>query len=158
MKTTDYSGLHVEKLQDVVNELQQLLADYQVFYTNLRGFHWHVKGKDFFVMHEQFEKLYDNAAEKIDEIAERILMLDGIPAHNFSTYLQTSKIKESGMVSCGEKGLEHVMETYKHFIQSERHILSLASKAGDEATVALLSDYIREQEKLLWMLVSYFSK
>jgi starvation-inducible DNA-binding protein len=34
----------------------------------------------------------------------------------------------------------------------------LASEAGDEATVAMMSDYIKEQEKQLWMLTAYSSK
>lgn len=134
-----------------------MLADYQVYYTNLRGFHWNVKGKDFFVLHSQFESMYNNAAEKIDEIAERILMLDGVPAHNFSEYLKASKVKESAYVTSGDQGLTHVMETISYFVESERAILKLASEAGDEATVAMMSDYIKEQEKLLWMLVAYKS-
>jgi len=157
MKTLDFTKLNAETAKNVVNSLQQLLADYQVYYTNLRGFHWNVKGKDFFVMHAQFENMYINAAEKVDEIAERILMLDGIPSHNFSEYLKTSKVKESGYVSNGDEGVKQVMETISYFAESERAILKLASEAGDEATVAMMSDYIKEQEKLLWMLVSYKS-
>lgn len=109
-------------------------------------------------MHSQFEELYNNAAEKADEIAERILMLNGVPAHNFSEYLKTSKVKESGYVTSGDEGLANILETYSYFIESERKILSMASEAGDEATVAMMSDYISEQEKMVWMLVAYSSK
>jgi starvation-inducible DNA-binding protein len=158
MKALDYNGLDANASKNVVNSLQQLLADFQVFYANLRGFHWHVKGKNFFVLHAQFENLYNNAAEKVDEIAERILMLDGVPAHNFSEYLKVSKVKESGYVTDGDTGLAHVLDTYKYFIASERNILKLADEAGDESTVAMMSDYIKEQEKMLWMLVAYNSK
>lgn len=157
MKTLDYSKLNAQSALATVDKLQQLLADFQVFYSNLRGFHWNVKGKDFFVMHAQFENLYNNAAEKIDEIAERILMLDGVPAHRFSEYLKTSQVKESAYLTSGEAGIKHIMETYSLFLQSEREILSTASEAGDEATVAMMSDYIREQEKMLWMLTAYLS-
>ena len=157
MKTLDFTKLNAETAKNVVNSLQQLLADYQVYYTNLRGFHWNVKGKDFFVMHAQFENMYNNAAEKIDEIAERILMLDGVPAHNYSEYLKIAKVIESGYISNGDEGVKQVMETISYFVESERAILKLASEAGDEATVAMMSDYIKEQEKLLWMLVAYKS-
>jgi len=157
MKTTQFTGLNSENLKEVVNGLQQLLADYQVFYTNLRGFHWNVKGKNFYVLHEQFEKMYDNTAEKIDEIAERLLMLDAVPAHNFSTYLQVSNVKETAYMTDGDACLNNIMETLKLFVASERNILNEASAAGDEVTVAQMSDYIKEQEKSLWMLSSYFS-
>lgn len=155
MKTLDYTKLSAEAVKPVVNALQQLLADYQIYYSNLRGFHWNVKGKDFFVLHKQYEEMYDNTAEKVDEIAERILMLDGVPVHNFSEYLKTSKVKEVGYVTSGSEGIQHVMETISYFIASERNILKLASEAGDETTVALMSDYISEQEKLIWMLTAY---
>ena len=158
MKTLDFTKLNAESVKNVVSALQQLLADYQVYYSNLRGFHWNVKGKDFYVMHAQFENMYNNAAEKVDEIAERILMLDGIPAHNFSEYLKTAKVKESGYVTSGDEGVKHVMETTSYFLESEHNSLKLASEAGDEATVAMMSDYIKEQEKQLWMLTAYSSK
>lgn len=157
MKVTEFTKLSALAVKPVVEALQQLLADYQIYYSNLRGLHWNVKGKEFFVLHAQFENMYDNAATKIDEIAERILMLDGIPAHNYSEYLKTSNVKELGYVSNGDEGVTHVMETISHFVTAERTILSLASEVGDETTVAMMSDYIKEQEKLLWMLVAYKS-
>ena len=158
MKTLDYTKLSAKAVKPVVNALEQLLADYQIYYSNLRGFHWNVKGKDFFVLHSQFENLYNNASEKIDEIAERILMLDGIPAHNFSEYLKVSKVAESGYVSNGDAGLTHVLNTYSYFIATEREILQLATEAGDDTTSTMMTDYIKEQEKMIWMLVAYNSK
>lgn len=158
MKTLDFTKLDANASKDIVSALQQLLADYQVFYTNLRGFHWNVKGKDFFVLHSQFENLYNNASEKIDEIAERILMLDGIPPHNFSEYLKVSKVTESGYVSSGDTGLSHVLSTYSHFISSERNIAKLATETGDDTTSTMMTDYIKEQEKTIWMLAAYNSK
>jgi hypothetical protein len=69
-----------------------------------------------------------------------------------------AKVKESGYVTSGDEGVKHVMETTSYFLESERNILKLASEAGDEATVAMMSDYIKEQEKQLWMLTAYSSK
>jgi starvation-inducible DNA-binding protein len=158
MKTVDYTKLDAASTSNTVNALQQLLADYQVFYTNLRGFHWNVKGKNFFQLHARFEELYNDASEKIDEIAERILMLDGVPAHNFSDYLRTSKVKETGVVSDGDTGLLNVLDTIALLIESERKLLAMAGEAGDESTVAMISDYLKGQEKLVWMLTAYFTK
>ncbi|MGL5671556.1 MAG: hypothetical protein ACRDC9_00535 [Plesiomonas shigelloides] len=33
--------------------------------------------------------------------------------------------------------------------------MSMAADAGDEGTVALMSDYIQQQEKTVWMLRSF---
>ncbi|MCE1155945.1 MAG: DNA starvation/stationary phase protection protein [Bacteroidales bacterium] len=158
MKTLDYIKLDAASAAKTVNGLQQLLADFQVFYTNLRGFHWNVKGKNFFQLHARFEEMYNDASEKIDEIAERILMLDGVPAHNFSQYLAVSTVKESGMVSDGDAGLMNVLETLSLLMEAERSVLATASEAGDESTVAMMSDYLKEQEKSVWMLIAYFGK
>ncbi|HNP08576.1 MAG TPA: ferritin-like domain-containing protein, partial [Cyclobacteriaceae bacterium] len=40
-------------------------------------------------------------------------------------------------------------------ITKEREILSLAADANDEGTLSLMSDYISETEKTLWMLNAY---
>ena len=158
MKTLDYLHLDASAVSNVVASLKQLLADYQVFYTNLRGFHWNIKGHNFFVLHSQFEKMYDDTAEKVDEIAERILMLGGVPKNKYSDYLKVSNIKEVEGVTNGDEALNNILETYSHFIVEERKLLAVASQAGDEATVAVMSDYLKEQEKMVWMLCAYASK
>lgn len=158
MKTLDYIKLDASAVSNVVSELQQLLADFQVYYTNLRGFHWNIKGNQFFVLHSQFENMYNDAAEKVDEIAERILMLGGTPVNKFSEYLKIAKIEEVDDVTTADECLKNVLKTYSYLIESERKILSLASNASDEATVALISDYLKQQEKTVWMLCAYGSK
>lgn len=155
MKTLDYLHLDAGQVSKVVESLNLLLADFQVYYTNLRGFHWNIKGHGFFILHSKFEELYDDAAEKVDELAERVLMLGGVPENRYSEYLKTARVKEVSGVSCGEEALKHILDTYSHLIGEERKLLSLASEAGDEATVALMSDYLKEQEKMVWMLVAW---
>ena len=158
MKTLDYLKLNESSVVNVVSALQQLLADFQVHYTNLRGFHWNIKGHGFFVLHSKFEELYDDAAEKVDEIAERILILGGVPSNKFSEYLKVAKVNEISGVTSGSEAVEQILSTYRLLIEEERAILSLASEVGDEVTVAMMSDYLKEQEKLVWMLVAFSSK
>ena len=157
MKTLDYLHLNNAEVPAIVSELNQLLADYQVFYANLRGFHWNIKGHGFFILHSKFEEMYDDAAAKIDEIAERILMLGSEPENKYSEYLKVAKLEEISGVSCADKALQNILDTYSYLIGEERKIIELASKAGDETTVAMLSDYLKGQEKLVWMLVAYNS-
>ncbi|MBP7487426.1 MAG: DNA starvation/stationary phase protection protein [Parabacteroides sp.] len=157
MKTLNFIHLDSIAAGKVVDSLQQLLADYQVFYTNLRGFHWNIKGNQFFVLHKQYEEMYNNVSEKADELAERILMLGGEPVNKFSEYLKVARVKEVSGVSSASESLKNVLDTYSYFIGEERKLLALASELADEATVALMSDYLKEQEKLVWMLVAYAS-
>ena len=148
-------GIEEEKAKDLTTKLNDLLANYQLFYQNLRGLHWNIKGKEFFELHLKFEELYDDAVIKVDEIAERILTLEGEPLHTFSDYLQAAEIKEEKAVTNGVKGVEIIVKNFSTLIQKERAILALASEADDEGTVSLMSDYITETEKTLWMLNSY---
>ena len=158
MKTTDYLHLNEKKVADVVNALQTLLADFQVYYTNVRGLHWDIKGHGFFTLHEKFENMYNDAAEKIDEIAERIIMLGGVPENRFSEYLKKSGIKEIADVTCGHDAVENVLDTNKYIIGEERKLIELANAADDVVTADLLTGYLKEQEKMVWMLVAFSTK
>jgi len=157
MKTLDYLHLDSKKTEKTVTELQGLLANLQVYYTNLRGFHWNVKGVEFFGAHAKLEEFYDDAAAKADEVAERILMLGGVPAHNFSEYLKLSSIKESAVVSHTKEIMKLVLDNLKILIGLERKVLETASEGDDEGTVALMSDFISGQEKTVWMLTAFLS-
>ena len=157
MKTLDYLHLNEMKLNGVVDSLHKLLADFQVHYTNLRGLHWNIKGRGFFTLHEKFESMYNDTAEKVDEIAERILMLGGVPENRFSEYLKQSSVKEVGEVSCGHDAVEIVLNTYKILIEKERKLIEVATEANDLVTADMLTGYLKEQEKMVWMLVAFCS-
>ena len=148
-------GLDKKKVEKLVKELNILLANYELFYQNLRGLHWNIKGQNFFELHLKFEEFYKDASTKIDEIAERILTLEGEPLHTYSDYLKTTEVKEEKNVTDGTKGVEIIVKNFSILIKKERDILSLAADANDEGTLSLMSDYISETEKTLWMLNAY---
>ena len=158
MKTLNYIKLNESGVANVVSALHHLLADFQVYYTNLRGMHWNIKGHGFFVLHEKFESMYDDAAEKVDEIAERSLKLGGEPENKCSEYLKVAKIKEVSDVACGSDAVSNILETYGYLIGEERKIIELANEAGDDVTADLMTGYLKEQEKMVWMLVAFSTK
>ena len=148
-------GLHKGKSHTLAEHLNELLANYQVLYMNTRGFHWNIKGSNFFELHLKFEEIYNNLQLKIDEIAERILTLGSTPLHSYTDYLKKTSIKEITHSTDGKKSLAHVLTSLEIIISLQREILDLSNNAHDEGTNALMSDYIREQEKLTWMYSSY---
>ncbi len=152
---TNHIGLDPKKAKKLSEKLNVLLADYSIFYQNTRGFHWNIKGEKFFELHVKFEELYNDLLLKVDEVAERNLTLGSTPEHTYSAYAKLASIKESPKVSDGIKAVEHILESFKELIVLQREILDLSSKANDEGTNALMSDYIREQEKLVWMYSSF---
>lgn len=157
MTTLDYTQVNAETAGKVIDELQLLLADLQLFYTNLRAFHWNVQGENFKNLHEEYEEMYDDIANKVDEVAERILMLGGTPENKFSEYLKVANIKEVGVVHDGKEIGKIILDNLKTLIAQERKVLDIASDGDDEATNAMMSDYISEKEKTVWFFVAALS-
>lgn len=152
------TGLQNKKNDEIASKLNELLANFQVYYQNLRGFHWNIKGSDFFTLHEKFEELYRGAQESIDEIAERILTLDAQPMHTYSDYISNSSIQESKNMGEAKATVEALLKNLTILIRLEREILVISDEVNDEGTNSLMSDYISDQEKTVWMFSSYLKK
>ncbi len=151
-------GLDTSKSKKLAEKLNELLANFQLFYINSRGFHWNIRGKKFFELHLKFEELYTDLQLKIDEVAERILTLGLTPHHSFSDYLEKASIKETKNVANGDEAVAFVIDSFGQLLEIERELLTLSADADDEGTNALMSDYIRQQEKLVWMYSAYLDK
>lgn len=145
-----------EKLMKKLNgQLNDLLADYHVFYQNVRGFHWNVRGNDFFVLHEKFEELYTQLYKSIDELAERILMIGYRPTHVYSDYLKNTIHKEITDVKDGDECVNHVINGLGVLVSSHRKTAETAEEAGDIATADLLTKFVGDLEKRMWMFTMY---
>jgi len=155
--STNRIGLDISKAQNLSEKLNRLLANYQIFYMNVRGYHWNIQGRQFFELHVKFEEEYNSLLLKVDEIAERILTLGHRPLHAFSDYIAESSIKEHKQAIDGKVCVEGLLTGYKQLIQMQRDLMEVAADAGDEGTAALMSDYIGQQEKTVWMLSAYLA-
>ena len=149
MITINSIGLDSSKAKIFADRLNILLANYSKFYQNTRGFHWNIGGENFFELHVKFEELYNDLFIKIDEIAERILTLGFIPSHNYSDYKTISTITESGRVNEGNAAVQNILAALQTIIILVRDLLKLSGNAVDKGTDAMMSDYIRMQEKLV---------
>ena len=154
----NYLNLDEKKIETVVNDLNVLLADYHLYYQKLRNFHWNIIGKSFFDLHEKFEELYEDAKMKVDEIAERILTLRHQPISNFSEYLKTSNLKESESDIKDVQMVKILLEDHGSILKQMRKVAKTAEKANDEGTIDLIGGYIRELEKVSWMLETWVMK
>ena len=131
--------------------LNLLLADFQMYYQNLRGFHWNIQGRDFFELHVKFEELYNDAAVKVDEVAERVLTIGGTPLHSFDDYTSKANITAKTNVHDGETAVKTIVSNLNSIIERERVVQELAEEAGDTGSADMVSAFIEEQEKTLWM-------
>ena len=70
-------------------------------------------------------------------------------------FIELSQINEVKNVSDGGQAVQSLVDGYSTLIKMQRKVLSDAGDNQDEGTAALMSDYIKEQEKLVWMLKAY---
>jgi starvation-inducible DNA-binding protein len=156
--TLNSIGLNTKKTKDIANDLNSLLANFQVYYQNLRGIHWNIKGKRFFDLHVKFEELYTDANIKVDMIAERILTLGVTPLHTFEAYSKQAKVPVGKDVSEDEKAVRLIVDSLTELLKVERDILQKSADANDEGTNSMMSDFITEQEKTIWMMKAWLNE
>ncbi|MEH6406448.1 MAG: DNA starvation/stationary phase protection protein [Leeuwenhoekiella sp.] len=154
----NYLNLDEKGTKKTVDELNLLLSDYHIYYQKLRNFHWNVVGKNFFDLHEKFEEMYNDAKLKVDEIAERILTLRYQPLSNYTDYLEKSNLTESPSDTKDIEMINILLEDHGVLLKQLRTTADSAEKGGDEGTVDLIGAYIRELEKISWMLDAWRMK
>ena len=97
-------------------------------------------------------KLYTDANMKVDLIAERILTLSNTPLHTFEDYISHAKVPVGKNVSNDVDAVKLIVMSLTELLKIERTILEQADNANDEGTNSMMSDFIAEQEKTVWMM------
>ena len=152
---TNILGLPVKESEVIAAELNILLSNFQVYYQNLRGIHWNIRGKRFFDLHVKFEELYNDAQLKIDMIAERVLTLGSTPLHTLEDYVANNRLAVGKNVSKDTEAVHLIMASIADLLKIERVILDKTAKINDEGTNSMMSDFIKEQEKTMWMMKAW---
>ena len=156
--TLNSLGLDAKQTKIITEDLNNLLASFQTYYQNLRGIHWNIRGKRFFDLHIKFEELYNDSQLKIDMIAERVLTLGGTPLHTFNDYVKLSKVPVGKNISIDEDAVKLVVESLTELLKIERKILNNSDEGNDEGTNSMMSDFITEQEKTIWMMKAWLDE
>ena len=111
-----------------------------------------------FDLHVKFEELYIDANIKVDEIAERILTLGETPLHTFKDYSAKAEVKVGKNISEDDKAVRLIVDSLTLLLKIERQILEKSGDANDEGTNSMMSDFITEQEKTVWMMKAWLSE
>ena len=151
-------GLDTKKTKEIATDLNHLLSNFQIYYQNLRGIHWNIKGKRFFDLHVKFEELYTDANIKVDEIAERILTLGETPLHTFNDYSALAVVPVGKNISKDDKAVRLIVDSLTALLKIERGLLDKSGDANDEGTNSMMSDFITEQEKTIWMMKAWLDE
>jgi len=156
--TLNSLGLDTIKTKEIATDLNNLLANFQIYYQNLRGIHWNIKGKRFFDLHVKFEELYTDANVKVDEIAERVLTLGETPLHTFEDYTTLAQVPVGKNISKDDKAVHLIVDSLTELLKIERLILDKSGESNDEGTNSMMSDFITEQEKTIWMMKAWLDE
>lgn len=155
---TNILGIAITDAKALSTDLNQLLANFQIYYQNLRGLHWNIRGKRFFDLHLKFEELYNDSQLKIDMIAERVLTLGFTPLHTFEDYLANNQLPIGKEISKDEEAVALIVDSLTSLLKIERQLLKKSEEALDEGTNAMMSDFIAEQEKTIWMMKAWLDE
>lgn len=155
---TNFLGFPAKESNEIMIDLNVLLSNFQVYYQSLRGLHWNIRGRRFFDLHLKFEELYNDSQIKIDLIAERVLTLGGTPLHTFDDYMKNNLLEVGKEISNDEVAVNLIVTSLSKLLVIERRILEKAGNINDEGTNSMMSDFISEQEKTIWMMRAWLSE
>lgn len=142
--------------KELEQKLNIYLANQLVDDIKKHDLHWNLKGSNFFTLHAKLEELYENAADIADEVAERMLALDMQPIASMHEAIKIATIKElpTGAKS-GELVIKTLISDTNWWIKESEEIIALADKVGDVGTADIFTGYLKEYQKLAWMLKAY---
>ena len=151
MAATIDTGFSPEDRAAVAAGLSRLLADTYAVYLKTHGYHWNVRGPYFASLHGLFMEQYTEEWAALDEIAERIRALGEFAPQTFGNL---TAIRDGNPESDWEAMVEELKRDNETVCRTAREIFPAAEKAGDQATLDLITQRFQAHEKHAWMLRS----
>ena len=137
-------------------ELNIYLANQSVLHTKLHNLHWYVLGEGFFTIHVKLEELCTLMAQDMDAVAELLLSSGYKPVASLKAQLDITTIEElSDEKINARKAMEIVLSDFKKMKEQAKNLVSLADENKKQAIVDLMSGYVGQFEKDIWMLGAY---
>jgi starvation-inducible DNA-binding protein len=137
----------------MVDELNARLADGLDLYSQIKVAHWNLKGPQFAALHPLFEKFASDLLERTDEMAERSVTLGGIARGTVRHVSKYSNLPDYPQETVAD--LDHVRllaERFNRFLTGMRLSRTKSEELGDDDTLDLCTQVIREFEKHAWFL------
>jgi starvation-inducible DNA-binding protein len=136
----------------VVASLKSIFADTYALYLKTQGYHWNVVGMHFAPLHLLFESQYENLAKAVDELAEQIRVLGEFAPCTFADLSSLTNIPPAKDKLSPFAMIEDLLDGHDTLSKRIENVMSQASHANDEGSVAVLSERLTEHQKTAWML------
>lgn len=137
----------------LVSALNGALADTFGLYIKTKSFHWHVAGPRFRDLHLLFDEQAQALFATVDVIAERVRKLDADTLTSLGAMARTSAIKDQDKTSLDADAMVAELHRDNTAMHGRLETLKeLADEAGDNATSALVDEWIDAAELRMWFL------
>lgn len=167
-KKTDLVVLEsfLEELSEVISEtvdknlligdLQKLLADEITLFIKAKNYHWNVTGLHFRALHSLFDEISLQATSTADEIAERLRALEQKVPANLDIFAKNATLLQETKTSLkAEKMIANLISDYQQINSNLEHAIIVADTTEDIATSDLLTGFLGEHQKMIWILRSH---
>lgn len=152
------TGIPSQDLQDVALSLNKLLADEYILYAKTRNCHWNVEGPNFMEMHQFYEIQSDQLDEIIDQVAERIRTLGHYVEGRLKDLLGLANLLEPAYSSDQKTQLTQLLNDHETLIRVLRQqVNQLEVKSRDIGSSDFMTGWIKQHEKMAWMIRAYLS-
>ncbi len=147
-------GITESDRRQVAQGLSRVLADTYTLYLKTHNFHWNVVGPMFQTLHLMFEQHYNELALAVDLVAERIRALGHPAPATYAAFAKLTAIAEEDGVPKAVDMIRSLVKGHETVAKTVREVFPAAEKAGDQATMDLLTQRLQVHEKTAWMLRS----
>ena len=86
------------------------------------------------------------------------MTLGETPLHTFEDYSAKAQVSVGKNISQDDKAVRLIVDSLTELLKIERQILDKSGDANDEGTNAMMSGFITEQEKIVWMMKAWLSE
>lgn len=137
----------------LVEALNGVLADTFALYVKTKNFHWHVAGPRFRDLHLMFDEQAQQMFATIDLIAERVRKNDADTLTSIGSIAQLSRIKDHNSTATGPDKMVLELKADNETLRERLvELKDAAEEAEDNATSALVDEWIDTCEERIWFL------
>jgi starvation-inducible DNA-binding protein len=138
---------------ELIAALNGALADTYALYIKTKNFHWHVAGPRFRDLHLMFDEQAQQMLATVDIIAERARKMDGDTLTSIGAIAKLTRIKDQDSTSIGPDTMVAELMADNETLHARLETLKEAAEAaGDNATSALVDEWIDACEERIWFL------
>ena len=141
--------------QGSVDILVHVLADTYVLAIKTQNAHWNLRDPGFIGMHELLDEQYQGLQKAIDVLAERIKALGGRAPGSMKEFMSLSRLTESSEITTLKDTVLLLSEGHKQISSLMLDHIKTMSGQGDEGTIDLLVERIRDHDHQAWLLEAH---